>query len=180
MKGSQEIITNSFGKMGLKTITLIGVVLSICCVMILYDGLEKDRGFSFLAMAFLVVLLGLIFSKVGIKLDLNKKRYKSYFSLFGVSLGFWKSTEPYKDLILLRSKESHGFGMGFLESNQQAQTVNYELYLASKSHFDLLMLKRIQSRDLGEKEAVEYANLMDIDWVTYNPGLRNPRKVLSS
>lgn len=172
------IIKNSFGKMGLKTITLIGVVLIIIYFLFIYNVWKKEQYFPTLSLPFLLLPLSLIFSHVGILLNLEKGFYKNYFSLFGIKWGLWKPLDKYKELILLRSKQTHGYGMGYLEGMNSAQQISYELYLVNQSHFDLLMINLISSREKGEEEAVKYAQILEMDWVKYNPGARRPRQVL--
>lgn len=173
------IITNRFGKERLSLLNLMGLVLLFTFFSNYLYSLQSGLTFRPLSFLLLILALGLCFSCGGIKLDPEKKRYKNYFSLLWANLGFWKSLDTYKELVLLRGKPYKPYSLFDKPENPSQSEIIYELHLSSADHLNLLMVKQVCSREKAEENAKLFARIMRIDWVKYNPGNRRPRKVLA-
>lgn len=159
-----------------------------------FPGYRISTGFITLVVAAMSILyqdylpllvvpmgLGIITFSHGALIDPGRNRYKHYLSFFGVKLGRWQSCERYPDLVILRQVKNFEsrIPLNVLASLSISHT-DYEIYLASPRHLDLVLLDICHDPAEADKRAHLLAQDLGKNFMQYNPGRRKKPQALSN
>ncbi|MEL6250597.1 MAG: hypothetical protein AAFR87_01195 [Bacteroidota bacterium] len=172
------VLENSFGRKGLLGLyVFVGSVAALLSIY-LYGVFIGDLPPSpWINLVFLFMIL-LLFFKEGVRVNTQRENYQYYLQLFSWKWGIWKSYEAYSDVLVLRSKELESKFHRKRKGRLIKTDAVYEVYLANKSHFDLIMIKQCFDRSEAEHYAHEFGKMTQRAWVQYNPGRRKAQRIL--
>lgn len=163
---NNTFINNDLGKAFGHGLTGVGIFFFIGGVyQLVYDSL---------ILGFILLLTAgvLVFTRKGIQLDLETKKFKAYeLFFFFIKIGSWKSLEGFTDVSVMQF--NRGEAVNSMSARRLSNTrVKYEVYLLNKTH-----LLRILIASFTEKEeAIKYANMIkeqsDFQYSDYNPESR--------
>ena len=172
------ILDYNFGRGGLNSLYVFAGTVASLTGICLYGGLMGHLSLSpWITGVFLLMIL-LLFSKEGVRINTQKERYQYYLQLFSWKWGIWKSYEAYSDVLVLRSKELESKFHRRRKGRLIKTDAIYEVYLANRSHFDMIMIKQCFDRSEAEHYAHEFGKMTQRAWVQYNPGLRKAQRIL--
>lgn len=111
---------------------------------------------------FLVFAMLTFFTVSGTAIDLNLRRVKSYYLIFGIiKTGNWQPIEGYQNLIVI--PVSHGNPvMNFLDKNRLKDVDEYRIILKSKTKKEPLPLKSCRTLQEAQASATELSGLLRI------------------
>ena len=118
----------------------------------------------------LVILLGgyLSFTKHGVELDPEQRKYRVYKEFLGSQWGAWHSFESFPDISVLRKNMvEKGFSRGQVELNMR--DLVYDITLLSKTHREKLVIRRVSDQDLASSDAKELAEVLGVRYCKYAP-----------
>lgn len=125
--------------------------------------------------------LGFLFYRTGLAFDVSKRRFRTFFTVYGIKLGRWEKLSDYPDLVVLRSKKKYSEEEldGEIPTYGDSSWIEYELYLASPNHFNLILINSYEDKMTSYHAAEDLVSLIGCELVQYNPGQRRRRKLLS-
>jgi len=133
------ILDYSFGRKGLHGLYIFAGSVAALLSIYLYGVWVGDLSPSlWISLAFLFMIL-LLFAKEGVRINTQKQRYQYYLQLFSWKWGIWKSYEAYSDVLVLRSKELESKFRRRRKGRLIETDAVYEVYLANRSHFEMIM-----------------------------------------
>lgn len=161
------------GKESVPSLILVGIVMIIIGIMAFIKGQ---------LMGLLLIPPGLLIltSFSGVHYDPENRRIKSYTWVGFLEIGKWEPIDMYADILVLSKKRSTGFNLHGGMNMQSISTSNYEIYLANETHFDKELICRIEDKEKAYETAFQIAKDLDFEVVSYNPGKRNRRKIITT
>ena len=170
------ILDYSFRRGGLNGLYFFAGITAFLTGICVYGGLMGHVPLSPWITGLFLLMVLLLFSRERVRINTQKEIYQYYLQLFSWKWGIWKSYEAYSDVLVLRSKESK------LYRNKKRGLIKtdavYEVYLASRSHFDMIMIKQCFDRSEAEHYAHEFGKMTQRAWVQFNPGRRKAPRIL--
>lgn len=111
---------------------------------------------------FLFFALLTFYTVSGTAIDLNLRRVKSYYLIFGIiKTGNWQPVENYQNLTVI--PVSHGNPvMNFLDKNRLKEVDEYRIILRSKTKKEALPLKSCKTLVEAQASATELSGLLKI------------------
>lgn len=167
-----------FGIDKTKRLILGGCILLCLGAFLLRMTIIEGRPVPMLGIFLLVIGIIGCTIREGILIDPVENWYKYYFRLGFINLGVRKKLDTYQDILCLRYKKKvsrYTENQGEIERDAGVQ---YEVYLASPNHFDMILVHTSKSNIEAEEKAHILGQDLGMEWVQYNPGGRRPRKVL--
>ena len=109
---------------------------------------------------FLAFALLAFFTVSGTAIDLNLRRVKSYYLIFGIiKTGNWQSIENYQNLTVI--PVSHGNPvMNFFDKKHLKEVDEYRVILKSKTKKEALPLKSCKTLEEAQASAIELSGLL--------------------
>lgn len=124
--------------------------------------------------------LVLLFSFSGIHYDPENRRFKEYTWIGFVEFGEWEPIDLYRDILVLRKTNSFQSLSSDGIANYTSKASTYEIYFANETHFDRQLICRIDDKEKAYQTAFQIAKDVEFDVVSFNPGRRNRRRVIST
>jgi len=121
----------------------------------------------------LIISIGVFvsFSKNGIRIDAQERRYQSYTRIFGFYAGTWKSLNEFNDLTILKktiSTRAHSWSMKTTETSRDEY---YEINLLSANHRRKQMVQRFSDKEKAWEEINSLSQALNMEVVNYQPKL---------
>lgn len=172
------ILDYSFGRKGLYGLYFFAGGVAALASIYFYGVFVGELPPSPLIILVFLFMILLLFSKEGIRINTQKQSYQYYLQLFSLKWGKWESYESYSDILVLRSKELESKFHRRRKGRLIKTDALYEVYLANRSHFEMIMIKQCTERSEAEHYAHEFGKMTQRAWVQYNPGFRKTQKIL--
>ena len=129
-----------------------------------------------------LVVLGvlLLCIRKGLQIDVSNRKWREYYSLFGLKEGKWSSLNRFAGILLLQplpSKILTDSGMYVGKTNTDGQ---YEIMLANHNHLYRLSVDVFRDHETAMAAVKRLADATGFSYVRYNPKNRRPREVMYS
>lgn len=109
-------------------------------------------------------------SSYGFQLDKKRNRCREYTSVFWIKRGTWINLDNLPDVSILSGKS--GFVVRSMSNRAtDSTTVNYTVYLLSKTHRTKVMVKKFEDRSLAQEFAEGLAISLNRDLKKYSPAV---------
>lgn len=126
--------------------------------------------FGFFWGAFFMLLGTFIaFSRNGLRIDPNQKRFQSYTKLLGLRLGKWEGLGKFCELSILSSTVSTKAYSRTMQETETSSDRYFDLYLLPTNHRTKLLVAREKSLPILEKIASEYSKALGFPLVSFAP-----------
>jgi hypothetical protein len=138
---------------------------------------------------FLMLFFGLAFAvHKGIEFDLQKNKFRSYTTVYGIRFGEWLNLVNYPHLCLLQRHYSKGpiynrYSVydDVYERNEGSFDPDYsriEIIITGNDFRKKILVKTEKTEELGRREAERIAQLLGVSFVNYAPKRHpdNPRR----
>lgn len=109
------------------------------------------------------------FSKYGILLDLENKKYKLYKGLLGFNQGKWNSLNDYPDLTVLRVNMKSSVSTRYGGASISTESYYYNICLLNKSHRSKILIESTQDKDQAYENVKKYAKLLGVNIAKFSP-----------
>lgn len=153
--------------------SVLGGMLAFVSEVLMYEKIISLP----LGIPILLVGLALLLAHTGTLLDPVDRQIKTYTWMLGLKLGRWYSLEDYKDIVILRKKRKFGFNLrGGGTTIHETSYLDYEIAFANSTHYDRWLICRRNNLEKAQEVAMALAEVMQAEFVQYNPGQRRPRK----
>lgn len=172
----KKILSHSFGKSFPSSFVFTGYVFILVGIIIVFNNPIIG-----VITAMIGTFIG--FTTSGIQIDLERKNYKKYDSLFGFKRGKWESMQAYKSITLLKYKEESAT---LSRSNRRALTssdIFFDICLLNENHRKKLPIKRLKNKEEAIEDLNKLSELLDFSISEYKPQIspkssarRKPRK----
>ena len=164
-----KIIDNKLEKFFPTAMSFVGYFLTALGLFILVNS-------GFIAGSiFLILGLNIAFATSGIQIDPKKRLLRSYYGLFGLRFGKWKSLDDYKYLSVLQTRESTST---YSRSNRDITVMDlwFDICLLNENQRNKLIISRLKSSDEAVKELKVLIEAMGFSAVKYNPEVSEATK----
>lgn len=109
-------------------------------------------------------------SSYGFQLDKKRNRCREYSSVFWIKRGTWINLDNLPDVSILSGKS--GFVVRSMSNRAtDSTTLNYTVYLLSKTHRTKVMVKKFEDRSLAQEFAESLAMTLNRDLRKYSPAV---------
>lgn len=116
---------------------------------------------------FLLLAAGILFSFIGVRIDLKRMRVKHHVNFLGFWFGRWQSMGKYPDIVVLNKKLNFGHMAYSFYSRKECS-----VYLMSRNHLKSVRVYRCFDRFQANDKARKLSLLLNKDYVQYNPGMQ--------
>jgi hypothetical protein len=156
-----EILKNRIGNLFPTPVFIVGIILFIGSMVVVAESQLGAIGF---------LLAGLFFctGSYGTEIDVTNRKYREYWSIFGLKRAEWFGLEDLPYLAILKSRS--GYTM-YSRSNQSTTDLDdyYDVCLLNDSHRRRVALKRFQTNDDALSFAQNIENKLGITLTQFNP-----------
>ncbi|MBN2681315.1 MAG: hypothetical protein JXR58_02295 [Bacteroidales bacterium] len=139
----------------------------VCAIMAIAAFLMAVYIVSFL---FLVLIIFLLFTKKGIEINLSKREYQLYLSLFSWrTYGKAKSVDEYSYVSVLKSNLIH---TAYSRTNRSAVTgveKTFNIVLLGKKQIMKLVIGKFENKEEAIERANQLSEVLKIPYVAYCP-----------
>lgn len=134
--------------------------------------------YTLIATILIIISIALISFDQGLQVNIKKRSFRLYRSVFKIHWGEWHDVSYFSDLFILARKGSKSFLSPSLAQQSSVSMSVFDVFLAKKNHRKRILVKTFRNKDKAISFAEELSNDLNMPLVHYDPPMSRRTKAL--